>query len=206
MDLNIKGVSLHNRRRIGRRGKELLIVREIEERRAIRSYLDRPVEEEKLQHVLASARLAPTWGNRQCWKIIVVRDQAKREQLGRACNVEGADYYPNRVGESFGTVPVVLVICADPTKSGRMFGQDYYLVDVGIVMDHVMLSAREVGLGTCFIGIIDEPKVKDLLNIPPHIRVVGMTPLGYPDRWPGARPRKELAEMISVEEWNQPFC
>ncbi len=180
-------------------------MKEIEERRAIRTYLEQPVEEEKLQHVLASALLAPTWGNRQCWKIIVVRDQAKREQLGRACNVKGADYYPNRVGESFAKVPVVLVICADPTKSGRMFGQDYYLVDVGIVMDHVMLSAREVGLGTCCIGIIDGPKVQDLLGIPPEIKVVAMTPLGYPESWPSARPRKELAEMVSAEDWSQPL-
>lgn len=190
---------------VAKKEKGLFIMKEIEERRAIRSYLAQPVEDEKLRHVVTSARLAPTWGNRQCWKMIVVRDQAKREDLGRACNVVGADYYPNRVGESFGTAPVVLVICADPTKSGRMFGQDYYLVDVGIVMDHVMLAAREVGLGTCCIGIIDEPKVKDLLNIPPDIRVVAMTPLGYPDNWPNARPRKELSEMISIEEWSQPF-
>jgi len=180
-------------------------MREIEERRSIRKYVEQPVEEEKLQHVLSSARLAPTWGNHQGWKIIVVRDQAKREELGRLCNVEGAEYYPNAVGKSLGVVPIVLVACADPMKSGRMYGQDYYLVDVGIVMAHVMLSAREVGLGTCFIGIFDEPKVKELLNIPPNIRVVGMTPLGYPDRWPDARPRKELAEMVSVEEWQQPL-
>ncbi len=180
-------------------------MKEIEERRAIRSYLSQPVEEEKLRHVLASARLAPTWANRQCWKIVVVRDQAKREQLGLACNVKGADYYPNRVGESFGTVPIVLVVCADPAKSGHMFGQDYYLVDVGIVMDHVMLSAREVGLGTCFIGIVDEPKIRELLGIPQGVRVVGMTPLGYPTSWPGARPRNGLAEMFCAEEWGQPL-
>lgn len=180
-------------------------MKEIEERRSIRTYSNRPVEEEKLQHVLRHARLAPTWGNRQCWKIIVVRDQAKREELGRACNVVGADYYPNKVGESFAVVPIVLVVCADPTRSGHMFGQDYYLVDAGIVMDHIMLSAREVGLGTCCIGIIDEPKVKDLLKIPPEIRVVGMTPLGYPESWPNPRPRKELAEMVCAEEWGVPY-
>ena len=180
-------------------------MKEIEERRSIRRYLQQPVEEEKLQHVLASARLAPTWGNHQGWKIIVVRDQSKREQLGRLCDVEGAEYYPNAVGRAFGVVPIVLVACADPAKSGRMYGQDYYLVDAGIVMDHVMLSAREAGLGTCFIGIFDEPGVKDLLNIPPNIRVVGMTPLGYPESWPAARPRKQLSEMVSLEDWHQPL-
>jgi nitroreductase len=176
-------------------------MREIEERRSIRRYLDEPVEEEKLQHVLAAARLTPTWANKQCWRLIVVRDLARREQLGRLCNVEGSEHFPNPIGKSFTVAPIVLVACADPNKSGRMYGQDFYLVDVGLMMENVMLAAREVGLGTCYVGIYDEPRIKDLLEIPSHIRVVGLTPLGYPESWPDARPRKELSEMVLSETW-----
>ncbi len=82
-----------------------------------------------------------------------------------------------------------------------MYGQEFYLVDAGIVMAHVMLAAREVGLGTCYVGIYDEPRIKDLLEIPPNFRVVGMTPLGYPDQWPAPRPRNELTQMVYAEKW-----
>lgn len=178
-------------------------MREIEERRTIRKYTEQPVEEEKLQRVLAAARLAPTWANQQCWRIVVVRDQATREQLSALSNVEGSDHHPNPAGKALATAPIVLVACADPTKSGRMFGKDYYLVDVGIVMDHIMLAATELGLGTAFVGVFDEERVKELLDIPSHIRVVALTPLGYAERWPNPRPRKDLTEMVFEERWRR---
>ena len=76
--------------------------------------------------------------------------------------------------------PVVIVLCADPSQSGVLWEQNYYLVDSGIASQNLMLAARAQGLGTVFVGIYDEEKVKQLLNIPASIRVVGLFPLGYP--------------------------
>lgn len=179
------------------------MIKAIEERRTVRKYTDQPVEEEKLREVLASARLAPTWANKQCWKLIVVRDQATREKLAQLSNVEASEHYPNPGAKGLAMAPVVLVACADPARSGHMYGQDYYLVDVGIVMDHILLAATEVGLGTCFVGVFDEQGVKDLLGIPSHIRVVAMTPLGYAERWPNPRPRNDIGEMVFEGSWRQ---
>ena len=75
---------------------------------------------------------------------------------------------------------MVIVLCADPTQSGVLWEQNYYLVDSGIASQNLMLAARAQGLGTVFVGIYDEEKVKQLLNIPASIRVIGLFPLGYP--------------------------
>ena len=176
-------------------------------RRAIRKYTSQPVEEEKLLQVLEASRLAPTWANKQCCKVIVIRSQETKEALSEISNVPGSGYPLNPARKSLVSAPIVLVICADPELSGNMYGKEYYLVDVGIVMDHIMLTAASLGLGTCFVGVFDEEKVKRLLDVPANIRVVGITPLGYPERWPDARPRKVLNELVAYEKWaEQPYA
>lgn len=170
-------------------------------RRAIRRYIDQPVEEEKLQMVLRAARLAPTWANLQCWKIIVVRDAATKQALSDLSNVASGGYAANPARKALASAPIVLVACADPQKSGVLNGKAYYLVDVGIVMDHIMLTAASLGLGTCFVGVFDEEGVKRTLGVPQNIEVVALTPLGYPERIPEPRPRKDLQEMVAYERW-----
>ncbi|MCL5961196.1 MAG: nitroreductase family protein [Chloroflexi bacterium] len=171
-------------------------------RRAIRKYTDRPVEEEKLQRVLQAARLAPTWANLQCWKVIVVRDAGTKQALSDLSNVASAGYAGNPCRKALAAAPVVLVTCADPERSGKLNGKAYYLVDSGIVMDHIMLSATALGLGTCFVVVFDEEGVRKVLGIPSHIEVVGMTPLGYPERIPDPRPRNDLSEMVAYDRWS----
>lgn len=113
-----------------------------------------------------------------------------------------SEYPANPARKSLIAAPIVLVVCGDPRLSGVMYGKEYYLVDVGIVLDHIMLAATSLGLGTCFVGVFDEERVKQLLEIPSHIRVVGITPLGYAERWPEARPRKDLSELVCQEKWS----
>ena len=108
-------------------------------------------------------------------------------------------------------VKIVIVACADPKKSGSKNGMDYYLVDVAISMEHLVLAATNLGLGTCWIGGFDEVKVKKILNIPEKIRVVAMTPVGYPSddgmrnkiarKIIRADRRKSLEEMIHYNKW-----
>jgi nitroreductase len=160
-------------------------------RRSIRSYSDEPIEEEKLEAILESARLSPSAGNRQDRKFIVVTDKAIREKLVDAAH-----------GQQFvGQAPVVIVACA--TQAGYIMPCEVlaYPVDVAIAVDHITLAAVEQGLGTCWIGAFKQDDVKKLLGIPDNVRVVALLPIGYPSEVPDPRPRKNLDDIISYEKW-----
>ena len=173
----------------------------IRARKSTRSYMDKVVEEEKLKQLLEAARLAPSWANRQCWKYIIVNDKEKIKKLAAGI-----------INSWMKNVKIVIVACADPKKSGSKNGMDYYLVDVAISMEHLVLAATNLGLGTCWIGGFDEAKVKKILNIPEKIRVVAMTPVGYPSgngmrnkisrKIIRADTRKPLEEMINYNNWS----
>jgi len=164
------------------------------ERRSIRRYGDRPVEEEKLREVLEAARLAPSWANMQCWTYIVVRDPGVKEAV--AATLEG-----NPIQKAITAAPVLIVACADPERSGNVNGQPYYMLDIGISMQQLMLEAWNQGLGTCWVGWIKEDEIRSVLGVPENIRVVALTPLGYPAVLPDAPPRRPLEDIVRHDRW-----
>lgn len=176
-------------------------------RRSIRRYRPDPVPPESLERVLEGARLAPTWANGQPLFFVVVREQAKKDRLSelsapeeyRKSRGDYRGYWQNPAREALRTAPLVLVAVADPRRSGSLWGMDFYLVDTGLVMAQLFLAAHAEGLGTCYVGVYHEEAVKELLGVPEPLRVVGLTPLGYPAEAPGPRPRKPLAELWSEE-------
>ncbi len=173
-----------------------MIMKVFEERRSVRRYKDQPVEEEKLQAVLEAARSAPSWANMQCWYYIVVKDPATRSTIAEILE-------KNPISKGITQAPVLIVACADPEQSGKMGDQSYYLVDIGISLEHLMLEACNQGLGTCWVAWLDEEKLKQVLEVPDNIRIVALTPLGYPDQPPTERRRKPLEEIVFHEKWGQ---
>jgi nitroreductase len=169
----------------------------IRERRSIRKYKEMPVEREKIEQVLDAARLAPSWKNLQCWRFLVLTDAEKKEAMLSAF----ADDNPGK--KAFLQAPVAIVVCANPAESDLSHGIEYYVADAAIAFEHICLTAHALGLGTCWMGLFDEAEMKAKLNIPDGMRVVGITPLGYPDQEPKARPRKELAEIAYFDEWGK---
>ncbi len=176
----------------------------IKTRNSIRKYIDQPVEPEKLEAIMTAARLAPSWRNGQCWKFIVVADPTRKKELIRNTSVFNQSW----MGKEY----AIIVACADPTRSGHRNDQHYYLVDVAIAMEHVILAATALGLGTCWIGGFEEDKVKTLLEIPDNFRVVALTALGYPAGKEGivgkitksvvkSYDRKPLSEVYSMNRW-----
>ncbi len=174
----------------------------VQARRSVRSFQKAPVEEEKLQYVLECARLAPSWRNGQCWRFIVVRDPEMRKRIATT----------SPLNTWLKTAPVILVACADPRDSGRRRGIDYLAVDVGIAFEHLMLAAADVGLGTCWLGAFDEKRIKEALKISERIKVVALSPLGYPAQRPSLRARltsavarskkrKPLADIVHYDRW-----
>jgi len=172
----------------------------INDRRSIRKYKDIPVEWEKIGQVLDAARLAPSWKNMQCWRFLVLTATDKKDAMLSAF----PDDNPGK--KAIAQAPVVIVVCADPAESGIENGVEYYIADTAIAFEHICLAAHGLGLGTCWMGWYDEAAIKGELGIPDRIRVVGVTPLGYPDQEPKQRPRKDLAEIAYYNDWGKSEC
>ncbi|HEY3397975.1 MAG TPA: nitroreductase family protein [Armatimonadota bacterium] len=171
----------------------MTVAEAIQARYSVRAYQDRPVEDDKLQRVLEAARLAPSAGNRQEWRFVVVRDAATRQRLMTAAN-----------GQAFvGQAPVVLAACAVGEQHVMTCGQLSYPIDVAIALEHLALQATAEGLGTCWIGAFSEDEVKRVLGIPAEdARVVQLMPLGYPATDPAPKRRLELTEIVKWDKWS----
>lgn len=165
------------------------------ERRSIRKYTDQPVAEETICQILDAARLAPSWKNMQCWRFLVLRGESDRARLSEAVPNDN----PGR--KAITAAPVVILVCADPQESDVENGIPYFVADCAIAFEHMCLAASALGLGTCWMGWYDEEKIKQLFDIPAKYRVVGFTPLGYPNQQPKPRPRKELSEIAFFDKW-----
>jgi nitroreductase len=178
----------------------------IRTRRSVRSFSDRPVEEEKLQAVLEAVRQAPSWANMQCWRLVVIRDQSVKERISELSYVEAffatRGYKSNPAQKALAQAPLVIVACAEPEQSGDLGGQHYYMTDMGIAAENLMLAAHSLGLGSVFVGVFDEEQLGELLDIPPGVRIVGLFPLGYPlDAGKGRSPRRPLEESVFYGKW-----
>ena len=115
------------------------IMEAIKSRRSIRSYQDRPVEQDKLNLILEAGRLAPSARNLQDWRFVVVQDKDKRQELSAAAR-----------GQAFvAQAPVVIAACGTETEYVMTCGQHCYPIDVTIAMDHMSLMATDLGLGSC---------------------------------------------------------
>ena len=165
----------------------------IKTRRSIRRFRETPVPENLLKEVLNAARLAPSADNAQPWKIIVVRDEQMKQKVTQASN-----------GQKFLVqAPVVLVVCGIPEEAFQTVGgyMSSHVIDASIALDHVTLAAHSLGLGTCWVAWFKEEKVKDILGIPEDVRVVALSPLGYPDESPERPSRKNLEELIAYDKY-----
>ncbi|NIM96338.1 MAG: nitroreductase [Anaerolineales bacterium] len=163
----------------------------IETRYSVRGYRQDTVEEEKLNLVLEAARLAPTAANRQPFRIIVMNTEGREEELKRIYHREW-----------FRQAPYVICVCG--VHEEAWIGEDgisYLHVDVAIVMDHLILAATELGLGTCWIGAFRKDVAREVLGLPEGVDPIVMTPLGYPSDEPEPKERRSLSELVYYEHW-----
>jgi nitroreductase len=156
----------------------------IKDRRSIRAYKDERIPKEKLDKLLEAARLAPSAANRQIWKFVVVENAKIKNQLVTACNSQAF----------VGTASHVIAGIGDPA-------QKWHQVDLAIALEHIVLEAVELGLGTCWIGAFNEDQVKKILRIPQDKKVVALLTVGIPAELPAARPRKTLDEIVAYDEY-----
>jgi nitroreductase len=191
------------------------VIAAIKKRRSIRSYKPDGIPEDVLDKLLNVMRLAPSAKNRQPWKFIVVQDKATKEKLAEACSGQ----------KWIADAPVVIVACGsekeaavryyrdgqaiigvgwdieEQMKDGSIEYESCVSIDLAIALDHLTLAAVEEGIGTCWIGALNEKQVKALLSVPDDMRAAIVMPIGYPVSWPEPRPRKPIEEIVCYERY-----
>jgi nitroreductase len=167
----------------------------IKKRVSTRSYLDKQVEQDKLDRILDAARLAPSGKNGQPWIFIVIREKETRLKLVPACKDQ----------KFIGEAPVVLAVCGREELAYKKMGGYWNSlpVDIGIAVEHLMLAAEAEGLGTCWIGAFFEEQVREILQVPEDVQILALTPIGYPATEKVFRKRKELSEIVMYEKWEK---
>ena len=160
-------------------------------RYSCREYRGEPVEEEKLTAVLEAARLAPTACNRQAFRLYVLTTAGRQEAIRRL-------YSRDWLAQA----PLLIGIAGDSGGNWvRGDGRNYVDVDCAIVMDHLILQATDLGLGTCWIAAFDPDFARKLFDLPAGIEPLAFTPLGYPADSPSVKERKPLEKLVRYEHW-----
>jgi nitroreductase len=159
-------------------------------RRSIRRYRAEPVPEEMVHQLLEAGRWAPSASNRQPWHIIVIRDEAIRQQVA-----EHAAAYVIRWAQ-VGEAPLLLALCGDGRNP---IYRQFLHEDVGLAGAQIMLQAHALGLGTCWIGGLDRKALGGILRLPGHVDVVGLLTVGFPAESPPPRSRKPLGEIVHYD-------
>ena len=180
------------------------LMQAILDRRSIRKFKPDAISDNDLAKILEAARWAPSWKNSQCWRFVVVRDSEIKNKL--ADTAIGVLSGSNRGAEAMRDAPVAIVACAELGKSGYS-GEgpatdkgDWYMFDVALAMQNLVLAAHAMGLGTVHIGAFDAKKAAEVLGVPEGFCVVEMTPLGYPDE-ERSSVRKELSEIVYYDRY-----
>jgi nitroreductase len=184
-----------------RRKGSMDILELIKSRRSIRKFKNDRVSDEALNILLEAARWAPSWANTQCWEFIVVRDIEVKERLSRTLSSG------NPAKEAIATAPITIIACAKTGIAGYYKGQpstdkgDWYMFDVALATQNLVLAAHAIGLGTVHVGAFDAQEVTKILRVPPGIVVVEMIPVGVPQREVNPTPRKELSQFVYYEKY-----
>lgn len=174
-------------------------------RRSVRAYESRPVEPEVVRALGEAARAAPSACNSQTWRFIAVTD---RERIERLCREAMRPVVRN---EWLREAPLVIVGCSQLDIVANRIGTavtgiEYHQIDLGIAMEHMVLRATELGLGTCWVGWFREKTVKEILGIPRRVRVLALLAVGHPrGDPPRGRSRKPLDKILFAETWGTPF-
>lgn len=169
----------------------------IKNRRSVRAFTKKPVSDEEITKLIDAARWAPSAGNIQPWKFIIVRDAKVKRGLSAAASdqmfIEEA--------------PVVIVVCADQPQSSSGYGSRganlYCLQDTAAATQNILLAAHALELAACWVGAFQEEEARKVLNIPSGTRPVVIVPVGHPAEKPVARSRKPASEIVHHETFGR---
>jgi nitroreductase len=174
----------------------------VQARKSIRHYLPQPVERDKILACLEAARLAPSAHNAQPWRFLVIDDPELKDGLAREAF---SGIYKTTMFAA--KAPVLIVILGKPDLLANRIGSvlqgiPYLSIDIGIAGEHVALQARELGLGTCWIGWFNYKKARRFLKVPRSHKVMAIMAMGYHESRP---PReKDRLPLDRIAWFNRP--
>ena len=167
-------------------------------RRSIRAFTDAPVPHELISEIVETASYAPSWKHTQIVRYIAVEGELKN-QVAKCTSA-----YPHN-GEIISAAPMVIAVTIIKGRSGferdgsysTHRGEGWQMYDAGVASEAFCLAAYEKGLGTVILGIIDDEKIAELLNVPEEREVIALIPIGYPAEEPIAPRRKPVEELLT---------
>jgi nitroreductase len=163
------------------------VLEAIKVRRSVRKYKAESISADKLEAILEAARLAPSAGNLQPWRFVVVQKAIRKKAIAEAADSQAF----------MSDAAVIIVAVSDPDVS-----PEWYEKDTMIALEHMVLAATSMGYGSCWIGAFDEDAVKHLLSIPKRMKVTAILPIGVLDDQPKTRRRKDFSEIFFKEKWH----
>lgn len=164
-------------------------------RTSIRAYQDRPVEDEKVEQLLRAAMAAPTAGNKQPWRFVVIEDRQTLKEIS-------AHFQTMKMAEH---APLAIVVCGDMDNTFPEDGKDYWVEDASAASENLLLAAHALGLGAVWCGVYPMQErvyyLKKLLHLPANIVPLNVIPVGYPEG--DATPKdKWKPTYVHYEHWN----
>ncbi len=195
--------------------KQVYLFDIIKNRRTVRKFKPTPVPEEHIMKILNAARFAPTAGNQQPWKFLVVRDRGKLERLKEEALLWFIESYKENINpdkkdleetssvvinalEGALSAPVYVAVLVD----GKAKYHDYIVHDGTLAAGYLMIAARALDYGTGFFtSFFPEEKMKEFFKIPNQYKLICFTPIGIPEEWPETPPKKNLESFVIFESF-----
>ena len=167
----------------------------IEKRRSVRNFLDKPVEWEKIGDLLRAGQLAPTSGNVQDFKFVVVTDKSKISALANACLKQ----------HWIAKAPVIIIVYSEPKINSRFYGlrgeKLYTIQNSAAAVENILLGATDIGLASCWVGAFDETMINNVIGAPENVRPQAIIPIGYSADEPEQPHRNTLVELVYINSW-----
>ena len=160
-------------------------------RKSVRNYLDKPVPDEMIKQLLEAARMAPSAGNLQAWHFYVIKNKEVQKEVFDKC-------YPVQWIKK---APVLIVVAADRNKSSSRYmergAELYCFQDTAAAIQNILLCAKSLGLGSCWIGAFSEKAMTEILHLGKDVRPVAILPIGYAAEEPVNRGRESLDKVVT---------
>lgn len=167
----------------------------IRTRRSIRKYKDKQVPWDNIVTIMQAGKYAPSAGNLQNWKFIVIKDDDKRKAIAEASLQQ---WWMEKA-------PIYIAVCGEPEKAERFYGSRgrrlYMIQAIAAAIENMLLTAHSLGLGACWVGAFDEDKIRRLLSLPEQADVHAIITIGYPDEKPEMPTKFRIEHMMFFEKW-----
>lgn len=168
-------------------------------RRSVRRFKKESIDDELIGVMLYSATHAPSAGNVQEWRFVVVKDEKKKKKLAAAALQQ--DFLIE--------APVIIVVCVDLEKISLRYGVRgetlYSKQDTASATMLLMLAAHALGLATCWVGAFDEDEVSHVIELPEKFRPVAIVPVGYAAEVPEKPSRTPIEELTSFNAFGKKY-